>query len=47
MYYFVWARMEVTTPPFLQDIQYHQTVDKYQKVNMVPIASPHIQQELE
>ena len=48
--YFLGAGVEVIMPPFLQDIQYNQsdqTVDKYQKVNMVSEAFPHIQQKLE
>ena len=47
VYYLFGTGMEVATPPFPQDIQYNQTVDEYQKVNMVPIALPHIPQELE
>ena len=30
VYYLFWAGMEVVTPPFPQDIEYNQTVDKYQ-----------------
>ena len=45
--YFFGAGVEVIMPSFLQEIQYHQTVDKYQKVNMVSEAFPHIQQKLE
>ena len=47
MNYLFRAGMEVTVPPFPQDIQYNQTVDKYQKVNMMSIALSHIQQKLE
>ena len=47
VYYLFRAMMKVTTPPFYQDIQCNQTVDKYQWVNMVSIALPHIPQELE
>jgi hypothetical protein len=45
--YFFRAGIEVAVPPFPQDIQYNQTVDEYQQVNMVPVALPHIQQKLE
>jgi hypothetical protein len=34
--------MEIAAPPFPQDIQDDQAVHNDQKVNMVPIAAPHV-----
>ncbi len=48
VYNLFWVGMEVTGPPFPQNVQDNQAVYKYQQleVNMVPIAALHVVQKL-
>jgi hypothetical protein len=38
--------VEVATPPFLQNVQYDQAVNKYQKVRLMAKMLPNVKQEL-
>jgi len=38
--------MEVAAPPFHQNVEDNQAVNKYQQVYLVSVALPHVSQEL-
>ena len=44
MYNLLRPRVEVAMPPFLQNVQYDQAIYKYQKVCLMAIVLPHVEQ---
>ena len=44
MYNLLGPRVEVVMPPFLQNVQYDQAINKYQKVCLMAIVLPHVEQ---